>query len=320
MLIWAGLSAWFGYRQVPAARSSASSSSGRCSRSPARSSARSSPAGQGRRSARLAARQRQAAPRRHRGAGVRLPVRAGRRADRAPAQPRVRGARRAAGGRARGRAISRGSSPNRSCKLLQLQIEPHFLFNTLGSAQQLAERGAPDAARLIADLIRFLRAATPAMRDEATTLAPGGDAGRAYLSIMRTRLGRAAATSRSTIPPALRRRAAAAGHADHARRERDQARHRAWRRRRPHRRHARRATATACAVDRRRTGAGLDGGAAPGQGIGLANIRERLALLYGDARVARARRERAARIHRADRVAARGAAVERAVVPVMATP
>ena len=35
-------------------------------------------------------------------------------------------------------------------KLLQLQIEPHFLFNTLGSAQQLAEKGAPDAARLIA--------------------------------------------------------------------------------------------------------------------------------------------------------------------------
>jgi sensor histidine kinase YesM len=29
------------------------------------------------------------------------------------------------------------------------------------------------------------------------------------------------------------------------------------------------------------TGAGLDGGGAPGQGIGLANIRERLALLYG---------------------------------------
>src|SRR4249920_3044082 len=44
-------------------------------------------------------------------------------------------------------------------KLLQLQIEPHFLFNTLGSAQQLAEKSAPDAARLIGELIRFLRAA-----------------------------------------------------------------------------------------------------------------------------------------------------------------
>ena len=48
-------------------------------------------------------------------------------------------------------------------KLLQLQIEPHFLFNTLGSAQQLAEKGAPEAARLIGELIRFLRAAAPAL-------------------------------------------------------------------------------------------------------------------------------------------------------------
>ncbi len=75
-------------------------------------------------------------------------------------------------------------------KLLQLQIEPHFLFNTLGSAQQLAEKGAPDAARLIADLIRFLRAATPAMRDEVTTLKAESAMIRAYLGIMQTRLSR----------------------------------------------------------------------------------------------------------------------------------
>ena len=75
-------------------------------------------------------------------------------------------------------------------KMLQLQIEPHFLFNTLGSAQQLAEKGAPDAARLIADLIRFLRAATPAMRDEATTLKQEAGMIRAYLGIMQTRLSR----------------------------------------------------------------------------------------------------------------------------------
>jgi sensor histidine kinase YesM len=75
-------------------------------------------------------------------------------------------------------------------KLLQLQIEPHFLFNTLGSAQQLAEKGAPDAARLIADLIRFLRAATPAMRDEVTTLKAEAGMIGAYLGIMQTRLSR----------------------------------------------------------------------------------------------------------------------------------
>ncbi len=75
-------------------------------------------------------------------------------------------------------------------KLLQLQIEPHFLFNTLGSAQQLAEKGAPEAARLIADLIRFLRAATPVMRDEVTTLKAEAGMIGAYLGIMQTRLSR----------------------------------------------------------------------------------------------------------------------------------
>jgi sensor histidine kinase YesM len=74
-------------------------------------------------------------------------------------------------------------------KLLQLQIEPHFLFNTLGSAQQLAERSAPAAAKLIADLIRFLRASTPTLRDDATTLAQDATLVGAYLGIMKARLG-----------------------------------------------------------------------------------------------------------------------------------
>ena len=34
-------------------------------------------------------------------------------------------------------------------RLLQAQIEPHFLFNTLASAQQLSQKGAPDAAKLL---------------------------------------------------------------------------------------------------------------------------------------------------------------------------
>ncbi|HEY7787224.1 MAG TPA: histidine kinase, partial [Casimicrobiaceae bacterium] len=87
-------------------------------------------------------------------------------------------------------------------KLLQLQIEPHFLFNTLGSAQQLAEKGAPQAARLIADLIRFLRAATPSLRDETTTLGEDALLAEAYLSIMRTRLTRRLDYA-IDVPPAL---------------------------------------------------------------------------------------------------------------------
>ncbi len=95
---------------------------------------------------------------------------------------------------ARESATSRQLAESR-LKLLQLQIEPHFLFNTLGSAQQLAERGAPEAARLIGDLIRFLRAATPALRNEMTTIGQEAAMIRAYLGIMGTRLGRRLAWS-----------------------------------------------------------------------------------------------------------------------------
>ncbi len=88
---------------------------------------------------------------------------------------------------ARQSALSRQLAESK-LKLLQLQIEPHFLFNTLGSAQQLAERGAPAAARLIADLIRFLRASMPTLREETTTIAQDATLVGAYLGIMKTRL------------------------------------------------------------------------------------------------------------------------------------
>ena len=165
-------------------------------------------------------------------------------------------------------------------KLLQLQIEPHFLFNTLGSAQQLAEKGAPDAARLIGDLIHFLRAATPALRDEVTTVRQEAAMIRAYLGIMQTRLGRRLAWSvhvpeeleAIAIPPGmlitLTENAIKHGVEPSPRGGRVDVSV------------AREGDALALAVID--TGAGL--AATPSAcGIGLANIRERLALLYGDA-------------------------------------
>ena len=164
-------------------------------------------------------------------------------------------------------------------KLLQLQIEPHFLFNTLGSAQQLAEKDSPKAARLIADLIRFLRAATPAFGEEVTTLKQEATLIRAYLGIMQTRLGRRLAWS-VELPPALEdfsippgmlitlvenaikhgiERAPQGGRVDVV---------------------ASREGGRLC-LEVADTGAGLDEAPAAG-GIGLANIRERLELLYGD--------------------------------------
>jgi sensor histidine kinase YesM len=73
--------------------------------------------------------------------------------------------------------------------LLQAQIEPHFLFNTLASAQQLASAKAPEAAQLLSHLTRFLRAAMPRLRDGDATLGQEIDMINAYLAIMQARLG-----------------------------------------------------------------------------------------------------------------------------------
>jgi signal transduction histidine kinase len=73
-------------------------------------------------------------------------------------------------------------------KLMQAQVEPHFLFNTLASVQQLAEHKAPEAAQLTAQLITFLRAGLASLREDTTTLAREFRAIEAYLLIMKTRM------------------------------------------------------------------------------------------------------------------------------------
>ncbi|HEU4853636.1 MAG TPA: histidine kinase [Telluria sp.] len=74
-------------------------------------------------------------------------------------------------------------------RLLRAQIEPHFLFNTLGAVQQLAEQGAPRAAELTANLIDFLRASMTEMRTEQVSLASEFGLVEAYLKVMKARLG-----------------------------------------------------------------------------------------------------------------------------------
>lgn len=73
-------------------------------------------------------------------------------------------------------------------KLMQAQVEPHFLFNTLASVQQLAEGKAPAAAELTAQLITFLRGGLASLRDETSTLGGEFKVMEAYLSIMQTRM------------------------------------------------------------------------------------------------------------------------------------
>jgi signal transduction histidine kinase len=74
-------------------------------------------------------------------------------------------------------------------RLLRAQIEPHFLFNTLGAVQQLAEAAAPRAAELTANLITFLRASLTEMRSEQVSLRQEFGLVEAYLQVMKARLG-----------------------------------------------------------------------------------------------------------------------------------
>jgi sensor histidine kinase YesM len=73
-------------------------------------------------------------------------------------------------------------------KLLQAQVEPHFLFNTLANVQALVEAGAPQASQVLQSLIAYLRAAVPRLHEPATTLGQELELVRAYLEVMHMRM------------------------------------------------------------------------------------------------------------------------------------
>ena len=73
-------------------------------------------------------------------------------------------------------------------RLLQAQVEPHFLFNTLANIQALVDAGSPQASRVLASLIAYLRAAVPRMHEKSTNLGQEVDLVRAYLELMQMRM------------------------------------------------------------------------------------------------------------------------------------
>ncbi len=73
-------------------------------------------------------------------------------------------------------------------RLLQAQVEPHFLFNTLANVQSLVDSGSPQASRVLNSLIAYLRAAVPRMHAQMTTLAGEVELARAYLDLMQMRM------------------------------------------------------------------------------------------------------------------------------------
>ncbi len=72
--------------------------------------------------------------------------------------------------------------------LLQAQIEPHFLFNTLANVQALVESNSPRATDVLKSLIAYLRAAMPRLHQHEPTLADELALVRAYLELMQMRM------------------------------------------------------------------------------------------------------------------------------------
>jgi signal transduction histidine kinase len=74
-------------------------------------------------------------------------------------------------------------------QLLQAQVEPHFLFNALANVRRLLRTDASAASTLLADLLRYLQEALPALRDEHSTLGREAELVRAFLAVHQVRMG-----------------------------------------------------------------------------------------------------------------------------------
>ena len=167
-------------------------------------------------------------------------------------------------------------------QMLQAQIEPHMLFNTLANLQGLIAIDPPRAQRLLDQLIHYLRATLSSSRTEATTLANEFALMQAYLEVMAVRMGKRLTFSldlpvelRDTVlPPMLLQPLVenaikhglepnVAGGTVHV---------------------TARVSGAALILSVRDTGCGFDPAAEAGNTqLGNANVRDRLQVLYGDA-------------------------------------
>ena len=87
-------------------------------------------------------------------------------------------------------------------RALQAQIEPHFLFNTLANVTSLVDADPRAAKRMLESFNRFLRASLAATRTESTTLGADAELIAAYLDVLQERMGRRLAY-RIDVPPGL---------------------------------------------------------------------------------------------------------------------
>jgi LytS/YehU family sensor histidine kinase len=87
--------------------------------------------------------------------------------------------------------------------VLQAQIEPHFLFNTLANVRRLYDTDPAAGEAMLDNLMRYLKVALPQMRASESTLGREADLCESYLAIQRIRMGSRLAVA-IDVPTALR--------------------------------------------------------------------------------------------------------------------
>jgi signal transduction histidine kinase len=88
-----------------------------------------------------------------------------------------------------GRARSEQQMDEARLQMLQAQIEPHFLFNTLAHVRRLYQTDHDAGEAMLRNLMRYLAAALPQMRASHSTLGREVALTRSYLEIQCMRMG-----------------------------------------------------------------------------------------------------------------------------------
>ena len=164
--------------------------------------------------------------------------------------------------------------------VMRAQVEPHFLFNTLAHVQALQEIDPPQASTMLERLISYLRAAMPTMRETTSTLGREVEVVRAYLDLLRIRMGERLTYTINmpvelnsiSFPPTMIATLVenAIKHGLEPKREGGSIAIQV------------RMAGEKVEVLVADNGLGLGGAQTGGTGVGLANTRERLKMLYGD--------------------------------------
>jgi hypothetical protein len=90
--------------------------------------------------------------------------------------------------------------------LLQAQVAPHFLFNTLANVQALVDAGSPRASPVLGSLIQYLRAAVPLLHEPAATIERELQLVTPYLELMQMRMPDRLQYAMNVDPSALKLR------------------------------------------------------------------------------------------------------------------